>query len=202
MAAIFRVFQDDDFQSNIHISSESIPQLRTIIDNIALLLVNNPAIRHSYLCVLRQTTLNNMPATQQEDAILTDFFLRRFPEVRLMVMSHQVLACVHRQSAPRRLYLNWQLAITLKGYDTSVFSVYMDNAVMLVIVAIFHELAHLLWGDVHSPKLGTPPHLIFPQYHYWKNGHLVPPPEWGESGLAVEGCLFEGIISPVYNEGF
>jgi hypothetical protein len=202
MTTIFNVYRDDDFQSNMNIASDNIPLLRTIIDNITLLLSNNATIRHSYICVLRQTTLDCSPATQREDEILVDFFQHRFPEVRLMVMSHQLLACMHRQSVPRRLYLNRQLAVALQAYNPLVISIYMDNAIMLVVASIFHELAHLLWTDVHSPKIGTPPHFIFPPHNYWKDGRLIPAPEWGESGFVVEGRLFEGILSPVYDGGF
>jgi hypothetical protein len=199
---MFRVYRDDDFHSNVHIGSESIPILRIIIDNINWLLVNSPAIRHSYLCVLRQTNLNDSPATQQEDATLVGFFRSRFPEVRLMDMSPAMLACIDRLSAPRRLYLNWRLAVALQGYDTFNPTAYMANATMLVIAALFHELAHLLWSDVHSPKSGTPPHFIFPTKSFWNNGQLMPPPEYGESGFVVEGRLFEGIVSCVYDQGF
>ena len=141
-------------------------------------------------------------STQQEDATLLGFFQRRFPEVRLMDMSPVMLGCIDRLSAPRRLYLNWKLAVAIHGYNGLNPTVYMHNAIMLIIATLFHELAHLLWSDVHSPKNGTPPHFIFPTKSFWSNGQLMPPPEYGESGLVVEGRLFEGIVSAVYDQGF
>ncbi|KIM76614.1 hypothetical protein PILCRDRAFT_826173 [Piloderma croceum F 1598] len=202
MSTTFFVYRDDDFHSNIPICSENIPALRTIIDNVNYLLVNNVAVRHSYLCVLRQTNLDNSPATQQEDEILIGFFLRRFPEVRLMEMTPAMLACIDRLTAPRRLYLNWQLAAALNNYNLMNPTSYMHNVIMLIVATLFHELAHLLWSDVHSPKSGTPPHFILPTQSFWSNGQLKPPPEWGESGLVVEGRLFEGILSAVYDPGY
>jgi len=202
MSTTFLVYHDDDFHSNIPIGSENIPALRTIIDTVNNLLINNVAIRHSYLCVLRQTNLNNSPATPREEDILISFFLRRFPEVRLMEMTPAMLACIDRLAAPRRLYLNWQLAAALNKYNIMDHTSYMHNVIMLIVATLFHELAHLLWSDVHSPKSGTPPHFIFPTESFWSNGQLKPPPQWGESGLVVEGRLFEGILSAMYDPGF
>jgi hypothetical protein len=90
--------------------------------------------------------------------------------------------------------------VALRGYGTGVTAgAYADNALMLIIATIFHELAHLLWSDIHGPKTGTPPHFIFPTTRYSENGQLMEPPKWGESGFVVEGHLFHGFLLPVYD---
>lgn len=200
MATTFSVFAYDEYHSE-PIAFEDIPLLLTIIQNIRTLLTNDPTIRHSYLCVYRQTVLDASPATAQEDEVLQTYFLRRWPEVRLMNMLPDMYACIHRQSAPRRLYLNRQLAVSLRGYDSTA-SAYSHNSIMLTVATIFHELAHLLWSDLHSPKVGTPPHFVFPTTRYFASGQLMEPPQWGESGFVVEGRLFHGILLPVYEPGF
>ncbi|THH20943.1 hypothetical protein EW146_g504 [Bondarzewia mesenterica] len=71
---VFTVWNTDDFYSQQQIGTDTIPLLGTIIENVKWLLLNRTRIRHAYLCILRQTTLDATPATPQEDQSLRSFF--------------------------------------------------------------------------------------------------------------------------------
>ncbi|CAL1698058.1 unnamed protein product [Somion occarium] len=95
-----------------------------------------------------------------------------------------------------------------------MLSIQVVSIITLTGATILHELAHLCWQYFHlsgSMSGVTPFHVRFPHPsipYYKKDGELVDltqsdpnNPIFGESGYALEGLIFNGVLHPVYKEG-
>lgn len=113
------------------------------------------------------------------------------------------------------IFLSYNLVRFLESVDFNpMLSIQVVSIITLTGATILHELAHLCWQYFHlsgSMSGVTPFHVRFPHPsipYYKKDGELVDltqsdpnNPIFGESGYALEGLIFNGVLHPVYKEG-
>lgn len=158
---------------------------------------------------------NESKPIREAEAAVLEFLRTNWPEVRIMhTPAYGETPRPHLKIDGHRpvIFLGYDLVKSLEGIDlTPTLSTQVASIIILTGATIFHELAHLCWQHFHlsgSESMRTPFEVRFPHHkvkYFITDNEPVDltqsDPKVGESGYALEGLVFNGVIHPLYTEG-
>ncbi|KAI0077497.1 hypothetical protein K474DRAFT_1077509 [Panus rudis PR-1116 ss-1] len=246
---LFQVYTSPDLSTPT--STISLPLLTDLIEKIRETLVReeNEEIRAAYARVLVREDEGGDEDGDESEKVMRALCRDDFPSCFALVKMtgtgtgtangtghhhedpQQTGLTQRSMTSMRRIFLNYDLAILLSDPDLDSLSSFYPlnhpdnaarvNAYLLMVITIFHELAHhfhgILYGDVHTPPIPEFALDGFPlgpgnEHDREDEDEVIVVLEWapplrtrifrnreaGEAGNVVEAALFGGMVCPYY----